>query len=104
MKNIKYELQDIIIGNGQDGQNSQLKKIQNFLRGNARAGSKPEEQKHLKSKEKSLLIDFALTENLIFSGDTSEDLFISEGAEQKVYRFDDHSVIKLNGGVFTNIG
>lgn len=100
MKNIKYELQNIIIGNGQNGSTSQLKKVQNFLRGNANAGSKSEEQKHLKSEEESLLIDFAVKENLIYSGDTSEDLFIGEGAEQKVYRFDDHSIIKLNGSVF----
>lgn len=100
MKNIKDELQNIITGNGQVGQSSQLKKIQNFLRGNADAGSKPEKQKHLKSEEESLLIDYAIKENLIFSGEISEDLFISEGAEQKVYRFDDHSVIKLNGSIF----
>lgn len=51
-------------------------------------------------EEESLLIDYALSENLIFSGNISEDLFISEGAEQKVCRFDDHSVIKLNESVF----
>nr|WP_294875661.1 hypothetical protein [uncultured Pedobacter sp.] len=100
MKQIKDELQTIIIGNGQDGFKSQLKKVHNFLRANAKTGPKPEEQKHLKSEEKQRLIDFAQRENLIFSGIISEDLFISEGAEQKVYRFDDHSVIKLNGSIF----
>lgn len=58
MKSIKDELQHIIIGNGQDGQNSQLKKTQNFLRGNAVTGSKSKEQKHLKSEEESALINF----------------------------------------------
>ena len=100
MNQVKDELQNIIIGDGQVGQISQLKKIQNFLRGNANAGSKPEKQKRIKSEETALLIDYALKENLIFHGNTSEDLFISEGAEQKVYRFDDHSIIKLNGSVF----
>lgn len=42
MKHIKDELQNIIIENGQDGQNSQLKKIEDFLIGNENAGSKPE--------------------------------------------------------------
>jgi len=51
MKNIKDELQNIIIGNGQDGYSSQLKKIQDFLRGNANASSKPEEQKHFNGEE-----------------------------------------------------
>lgn len=57
MKHIKDELQNIIIGNGQDGHGRQLKKIQDFLRRNENAGSKSEEQKHLKSEEESLLID-----------------------------------------------
>jgi len=100
MKRIKNELQDIIIGNGQEGSTSQLKKIHNFLRGNAQTGSKSQEQKYLKSEEESLLIDFAQKENLIFLADISEDLFISEGAEQRVYRFDDHSILKLNSSVF----
>ena len=85
MTHIKDELQSIIIGNGQDGPNSQLKKIHNFLRGDEEAGSKPKEQKYLKSEEESLLIDFATKENLIFLVEISEDLFISEGAEQRVY-------------------
>jgi hypothetical protein len=71
MKQIKDELQSIIIGNGQDGQNSQLKKVHNFLRGNAQASTELEEQKHLKSEEESLLIDFALKENLNFSDEIS---------------------------------
>ena len=100
MKQIKDELQSIISGNGQNGQSSQLKKIHNFLRGNAQASSELEKQKHLKSEEESFLIDFAIRENLNFLGEISEGLFISEGAEQKVYRFDDHNVIKLNGGIF----
>lgn len=100
MKNIRDELQNIIIGNGQDGQISQLKKIQNFLRGNANAGSKSEEQKRFKSEEESLLIDYALKEKLFFPGIVSDQLFISEGAEQKVYCFDNYSIIKLNGGIF----
>lgn len=68
MKQIKDELQTIIIGNGQDGITSQLKKVHHFLRGNAKTGSKSEEQKRLKSEEKQLLVGFAQTENLIFSG------------------------------------
>jgi len=100
MKHIKDELQNIIIGNGQESDTSQLKKIYNFLRGNAKTGSRSEEQKYLKSEEESLLINFAQKEGLIFLADISEDLYISEGAEQRVYRFDDHSVIKLNSGVF----
>jgi len=100
MKQIKDELQSIIIGNGQDGSNSKLQKVQNFLRRNAQPGPESKEQKYLKSEEESLLIDFAKNENLFYPGEISEELFISEGAEQRVYRFDDHGVIKLNSGLF----
>lgn len=71
MKHIKDELQSIIVGNGQDGCTSQLKKVHDFLRGNATTGSKPEEQKYLKSEEEQLLIEFSQKENLTFSGDIS---------------------------------
>jgi hypothetical protein len=56
MKGIKHELQSIIIGNGQDGNSSQLKKVQNFLRGNAQASSKPQEQEYLKSVQAKIYI------------------------------------------------
>lgn len=82
MKHIKDELQSIIIGDGQKGYTSQLEKVHNFLRGNAKTSSKSEKQKYFKSKEKQLLIEFAQRENHIFLGKISEDLFISEGAEQ----------------------
>jgi hypothetical protein len=100
MEHIKDELQSIIIGNGQDGSTSQLKKIQDFLRGNEKTGSEPKKQKYLKSEEEQHLISFAQKEGLFYSNDISEDLFISEGAEQRVYRFDNHSVIKLNQSIF----
>lgn len=100
MRPIKNELQSIIIGNGQDGQNSQLEKVCDFLSRNAKTSPKFKEQKHLKSEEDTRLIEFALAENLFFSGRISQDLFISERAEQKVYRFDDQGVIKTNAGVF----
>ncbi len=51
MKHIKDELQSIIIGNGQDGDKSQLKKIHYLLRGNAQPSFRSKEQKHLKSDE-----------------------------------------------------
>lgn len=84
MEHIKDELQSIIIGNGQDGCTSQLKKIHDFLRGNEKTGSVPKKQKYLKSEEEQHLINFAQKEGLFYSNDISEDLFISEGAEQRV--------------------
>lgn len=100
MKRIKDELRNIIIGNGQLGNTSQIKKIQNFLRRYAETSVGTKNKKYLKSEEEINLIDFAKGENLLDILNISEDLFISAGAEQRVYRYDDFSVIKLNGSIF----
>lgn len=78
MEQIKDELQSIIIGNGQDGSNSKLQKVQNFLRGNAQPGSESKEQKYLKSEEESLLIDLA--KGKIFS---TQDKFLKNCSSAK---------------------
>lgn len=100
MKNIKNELQNIIIGDGSIGSTSQLKKVQNFLRRNEKTGLRSKEQKHFKSEEKVNLINFALKEDLFYSAEISEDKFISAGAEQRVYYYDDFHVIKINDSIF----
>lgn len=51
MKNIKDELQHIILGNEPFGNTGTLKKIQNFLRRNAEAGVNTQKKQHLKSEE-----------------------------------------------------
>lgn len=100
MKDIKYELQNIILGDGPPGQPGELKKVQTFLRANAGTGITVEKQQYLKSKEAAALVVFAKAEKLLYEPAISEDNFISEGAEQRVYRFDDLHVIKTNGGIF----
>lgn len=99
MRDVKSELQNIIYGNGQIGDQSQLREIQNFLRGYACSGQGSEKQERLKSEEEKLILT---TEkfNFFYAPDIDESLFISEGAEQRVYRHDGYSVIKLNSGIF----
>ncbi len=100
MESVKDELQNIIIGDGQVGSSSKLKQVQNFLRRNARSGQGFKKQKHLKSEEENCLISFATAESLFYTPEISEALFISEGAEQRVFKYDDFHVVKLNGAVF----
>ena len=100
MKNKKDELQNIIIGNGQVSYGNKLKKVQNFLRENASASVRAEKQKYLKSEEEDKLRAFIQEENLYYDEQILEDDFITEGAEQRVYRLDDFSVIKLNDSIF----
>jgi len=100
MNPTRHELQDLIFGNGQAGLDSQLRRTQNFLRGNAKTGLGASEQKAFAREEEGRLILFAKGEGLFCPFDLSEADFVSEGAEQRVYRFDDRHVVKFNGRVF----
>lgn len=100
MKNVKDELQDFIFGDEQTGPGSPLKKAQTFLRRYAQASISVEKQQRFKDKETTALITFAEEQDLFFDYSIDPNSFISEGAEQKVYRFDDTHVLKTNQGVF----
>jgi len=100
MKNIKDELQHIILGDEQAGRTSQLKKVQTFLRRHAETSSSAQNQKRFKSEETAELINFARQEKLFYEQTISEKDFISSGAEQHVYRLDETYVIKTNGSIF----
>lgn len=100
MKSIKNELQNIILRDGPIGEASQLKKIQTFLRGYAEASFSFEKQQQFKNKETAIILAYAKKENLIYERSINESDFVSEGAEQRVYRFDDIHVIKTNSSIF----
>jgi len=100
MKNIKDELQNIILGDEQTGSDSQLKKAQNFLRGYEKASISAEKQQRFKDEETTALIAFAKRGNLFYNNSILVNDFISEGAEQKVYRFNDTHVLKTNQSIF----
>lgn len=100
MKRIKNELQNIIIGDGQAGGGSQLKKTQVFLRRYAQTSENNQSKKHFKKQEEVGLKEFAERENLFFTQAVSEDKFVASGAEQRVYRFDEYHVFKLNDAIF----
>ena len=100
MKNIKDELQNIILGDEQIGTGSQLKKAQSFLRGYAETSISFKKQQCFKDKETAALIAFAKKENLFYDRPILAKDFISEGAEQKVYKFDDNHVLKTNQSIF----
>lgn len=100
MRNIKDELQSIILGNGPIGSSSKLKQVQHFLRKNAHPSEGIEKQKYFKGEEEKCLIDFATQHSLFYSDEIDERMFISEGAEQHVYKFDNLNVIKLNPSIF----
>ena len=65
MKNIKDELQHIILGDEQAGRTSQLKKVQTFVRRHAETSSSAQNQKRFKSEEKAQLINFVCQEKIV---------------------------------------
>lgn len=100
MKNIKNELQNIITGNGQIGDKNLIKTIQDVLRRNEKSIQISSQNKLVKSEEEIFLKHITEAEDLTYKEEISESNYISEGAEQKVYRLDDKYVIKLNDTIF----
>ena len=100
MKNIKNELQNIITGNGQIGDKNLIKTIQDVLRRNEESIQISSQNKLVKSEEEIFLKHIIEAEDLTYKEEISESNYISEGAEQKVYRLDDKYVIKLNDTIF----
>lgn len=100
MKNIKNELQNIITGNGQIGDKNLIKTIQDVLRRNEESIQISSQNKLVKSEEEIVLKHIIEAEDLTYKEEISESNYISEGAEQKVYRLDDKYVIKLNDTIF----
>ena len=100
MKNIKNELQNIITGNGQIGDKNLIKKIKDVLRRNEKSIQISSQNKLVKSEEEIFLKHIIEAEDLTYKEEISESNYISEGAEQKVYRLDDKYVIKLNDTIF----
>jgi hypothetical protein len=100
MKSIKDELQHIILGDEPIGERSALEKTQAFLRGYAETSIHAKEQQYVKSKETEAVLIFAEEEDLLYQDVINESDFISEGAEQRVYRLNESYVIKTNAAIF----
>ena len=100
MKINKDELRNIIEGNGQIGTESLIKTAQIYLRGNEITGFQNSENKRLKSEEERSLISFIEKFDFFYKSAISEENFIGEGAEQKVYKLDNTFLIKLNDTIF----
>ncbi|MBP7501113.1 MAG: hypothetical protein KA796_14800 [Chryseobacterium sp.] len=97
---MKNELQNIITGNGQIGDKNLIKTIQDVLRRNEESIQISSQNKLVKSEEEIVLKHIIEAEDLTYKEEISESNYISEGAEQKVYRLDDKYVIKLNDTIF----
>lgn len=84
MKNIKGELQNIILRDEQIGSDGQFKKIQNFPGRYAKTSISIKEQQRFKDEETAPLLAFATAKSLFYNHTISINTFISKGAEQTI--------------------
>ena len=97
-KGMKYELQTIICGTGKVGYGDTIQAAASYLRGSERTSTPSKGAKHFKSEETARLSEWVEAEGLWYPVDFS--LFISEGAEQKVYLNGEKEVLKLNDVIY----
>ena len=98
--NIKDEVRNIIQGTGRVTKGTAIQAASAYLRANASAGSEGEESKSKPRKnEREKLEDYISEKGLWFNIDHI-GVYLTEGVEQKVYRFDAAHVIKLNAKVY----
>jgi hypothetical protein len=96
---LKHELQAIISGESNHGNTTLIQTITDYIRTSQRTGPLAQEKHQNKKEETARLIQFAKEEQL-FIEDIDEKRFISSGAEQKVYIYDEQFVIKLNDAIY----
>ena len=100
VKTIKDELQDIIQGKSGNSQDSIIQTITSYLRTSETASAVAKNDKYYKHQETKSLIEFCNQNGYWVNYKINSDLFISEGAEQKVYIKNDKTVYKLNDAIY----
>ena len=85
IKDIKYELQNLISGKSGASYDALIQTVTSHLRSGKRTSPMAEEKHESKAQETKGLIEFAKSNNLILEH-IPEDNFIASGAEQKVSR------------------
>ena len=96
---IKYELQHILSGTLPDSEENVIGTITNYLRRSKTTGGMVETEKQFKIKETEELISF-INKNELWVTSINFDLYLSEGAEQRVYIKNEKTVYKLNDSIY----
>ena len=96
---IKNELQNILSGKSEVSYGESIQAITRYLQESLRTGEKTKGNEPSKSEETEKLIDYINTHHL-WSCDINFGLFISAGAEQRVYIKNSRQVLKLNDAIY----
>ncbi len=98
-ENIKNELQNILQGKSEVSYGTLIQTITHFLRKGLAASSATQSNEPNKQQETKELIEYINTQQL-WNCNINFDLFLSEGAEQKVYLRGEKTVLKLNDAIY----
>jgi hypothetical protein len=94
-----YELQNILSGTQQVSHGAIIQTIADYLRRCQETSALVKTDKHFKSEETKKLIHF-IDEHQLWVQGIDINLYLSEGAEQKVYLKDEKTVWKLNDTIY----
>ena len=99
-KIIKDEIQNILYGKSGNSQKTLIRTVADYLRASEGASTLVKKDKQYKQEETKKLIEFCNLNNLWVNEKVNFDLFVSEGAEQKVYIKNNTTVFKLNDAIY----
>lgn len=96
---IKHELQNILSGKSEVSHGKPIQTITRHLRESLGTSKKDQGDESGKSEEKEILIDYINTHQL-WNCDINFNMFISSGAEQRVFIKNTWQVLKLNDAIY----
>jgi hypothetical protein len=96
---MKHELQNIISGKSQVRYGDTIQTVSSYLRKGKSSSETIKSSKSIKSEEATLLKQFC-NQNSFWFNAIDINAFVSSGAEQKVYLYNKHKVIKLNDSIY----
>jgi hypothetical protein len=96
---MRDDIQDILSGKSQVKHHHLIQTTCSYLKGSQGTSSMVKVQQQHKEEETKILIQFAEDNNL-WVENINIDLYLSQGAEQKVYLKDGTNVLKLNDSIY----
>ncbi|MFZ4797110.1 MAG: hypothetical protein ACOYMA_06420 [Bacteroidia bacterium] len=99
LNKVKYELQHIIQGTSPVSQGELIQAIANYLRESTETSAMAKRNEPNKKEETKKLVQYINANNL-WNCDINFSLFISQGAEQRVFLHNTTKVLKLNDSIY----